>query len=210
MTPRLLRHFLIERRGAAGAEFAVLAVVFAGILVAIFDFGIGMYQWNQVEKACQEGARFAVVNDIVAEAMADYSGIDNGIIAGDPVPAATFPNPIVCTCLNVDTTGSAPYCKGGVSCSQGSADAAAADRIAAMMSTFFPRLGSGDGGDIVITYNHIGMGFAGNPFGPDVWPQTTVAIQGLELEFATPLIGPLFGNPDLSCSATLTGEDFHT
>jgi len=79
-----------------------------------------------------------------------------------------------------------------------------------MMASVFPRLGSGDGGDIVITYEDIGMGFCGNPFGPDVWPQTTVEVTDLELNFATPLIGPLFGNPELGCSATLTGEDFRT
>ena len=207
---KLLRHFLIEPCGAAGAEFAILAVVFAGILIAIFDFGVGMFQWNQIQKACQEGARFAVVNDIVADAMASYDGVANGDITGQPVPLTKFPNPIVCTCLNVDTSGAQPYCTGGVSCSQGTANAAAADEIAEMMSIFFSRLGGGNGGDIIITYEHIGMGFAGNPFGPDVWPQTTVEVQDLELEFATPLIGPLFGTPDLSCSATLTGEDFQT
>jgi Flp pilus assembly pilin Flp len=210
MMRHFTRRFLIEKCGAAGAEFAILAVVFAGILIAIFDFGIGMYQWNQIEKACQEGARFAVVNDIVAEDMVNYSGIDNGIVAGQPIPLSAFPNPIVCTCLNVDTTGGAPFCKGGVSCSQGAADSAAADQIAAMMASFYPSLGNGNGGDIVITYNHIGMGFAGNPFGPDVWPQTTVEVQDLDLDFATPLVGPLFGSPKLSCSSTLTGEDFQT
>jgi hypothetical protein len=54
------------------------------------------------------------------------------------------------------------------------------------------------------------MGLAGNPYGPDVWPLTTVSIDGLQFEFSTPLIGAVVPFTFPKCSASLTGEDFRT
>ena len=54
--------FFRERRGAAGAEFALLIVVFAGLLLGIIDFGRALYEYNQAQKACQVGARSAFLS----------------------------------------------------------------------------------------------------------------------------------------------------
>ncbi len=44
--------FVRERRGAAGAEFALIIVVFAGLLLGIIDFGRALWEYNNAIKAC--------------------------------------------------------------------------------------------------------------------------------------------------------------
>ncbi len=81
--------------------------------------------------------------------------------------------------------------------------------VAAVEFAFVLPPGTDPNAVVTVTYEHIGMGFAANPFGPDVWPLTTVEISGITFEFFTPFITVAnFQFPE--CSATLTGEDFTT
>ena len=200
MAPRLIR-FLRGRRGAAGAEFALLAVVFAGILLGIIDFGRALWEYNEAQKACQVGARFAVVNNMVASDLYAWDGVaDGGLVAGQSIPvAAISPNSTTC-----DDNG----------CSAWGYNSAAYDAIYNAMAAQFPRLGSASNPNpqaiVEVTYEHIGKGFAGNLFGADVWPLTTVSIRGLQFEFATPLISAVLPFEFPKCSASLIGEDYQT
>ncbi len=193
--------FVRERRGAAGAEFALLAVVFAGLLLGIIDFGRALWEYNSAIKACQVGVRFAIANNIIANDLMTYDGIlDGGFNALDPIPLSAFPNPIVCN--STSCTPNEGY------------EAAAYDAIYDVMGADFPRLGTAANPNtqaiVEVTYEHIGMGMAGNPYGADVWPLTTVSIRGLQFEFSTPLIGVVLPFEFPKCSASLTGEDFQT
>ncbi len=192
--------FVRERRGAAGAEFALIIVVFAGLLLGIIDFGRALWEYNNAIKACQVGVRFAIANNIIANDLMTYDGIADGYDALDPIPVSEFPTPIVCN--STSCTPNEGY------------EAAAYDAIYDVMGAHFPRLGtaaSPNGQAIVeVTYEHIGMGMAGNPYGPDVWPLTAVSIRGLQFEFSTPLIGAVLPFEFPLCSASLTGEDFQT
>ncbi len=60
----------------------------------------------------------------------------------------------------------------------------------------------------IVSYKYMGM--AGNPYGPDVWPLTTVSIRGMQFEFSTPLIGAVLPFEFPKCSASLIGEDYRT
>ena len=118
-------------------------------------------------------------------------------LSSDSIPVASIsPNPVIC-----DDSG----CSGAWGHSP-----AAYNAILAEMSAISSELVNDPAVTIGVTYEHIGMGFCGNPFGTDIWPLTTVTITGRQFDFATPLINPVFGALTLECSASLTGEDFET
>jgi len=192
---RQVAKFWQDRCAAAAAEFALLAVVFAGIILGIIDFNLIMFEHNAAEKACQVGVRYAVMNDIVAPGVADDSATAS-CTSGDDVPLdALDPNPVVC---------SGSSCNGAYGF-----DSNAYQAIVNEMSTVYPRVVTDPSVEVEITYENIGMGFCGNPYGPDIWPLTTVRISGATHEFITPLVGALT-DLEFSCEATLTGEDFKT
>ena len=193
MSPFITK-FFHERSGAAAAEFAIICLVFVGVLLGILDMSRLAWEHNQMEKACLVGARFAVVNNMAAPDLANAcasAGLpDNSIPPVDSVN----PNPVIC-----DTTNCTGY----------GYDAAAFDAIVNEMSSI-TSLVNDPNVIINVKYEHIGDGLCANPAGPDVWPLTTVTMTDRQFTFTTPLISAVFGTPDLECSATLTGEDFTT
>jgi Flp pilus assembly pilin Flp len=194
--------FTRNRRGAAGAEFALLALVFAGVLLGVIDFGRALWEYNSARKACQAGARFAVANNMIPTDLMDYDGLAGAstLNPGDPIPVGTFPTPIVC-----NASGCTP---------DEGYESAAYNAIYDVMAGQYPQLGSSANRNtdaiVEVTYTHVGRGFAGNPYGPDVWPVTTVSIRGLQFEFTTPLIGAVVPFEFPRCSATLYAEDYQT
>lgn len=187
--------FLRNRRGAAGAEFALVSLVFAGVLLGILDFNRFLWEYNRLEKACQVGVRFAVMNDMVSIDMATWDGPANGCASGDIVPENAFaPNPVMC---------------GDSSCIGTAHNPDAYQNIFDEMSSIYGRLLTDPNAVVEITYENIGMGICGNPKGIDIWPLTTVEISGIQFDFSTPLLGAI-APVDLDCRATLTGEDFNT
>jgi hypothetical protein len=187
--------FLRNRRGAAAAEFALVSLVFAGVLLGILDFNRFLWEYNRLEKACQVGVRFAVMNDMVSIDMATWDGVANGCRIGNIVPEnALAQNPVMC---------------GDSSCTLGAHNPDAYQNILDEMSSIYGRLLTDPNAVVEITYENIGMGICGNPEGVDIWPLTTVEISGIQFDFATPLLGAI-APVDLDCRATLTGEDFNT
>jgi hypothetical protein len=191
---RRLICFWRDRRAAAGAEFALLSIVFAGILLGIIDFNRLLYETNRLEKACQVGVRFAVMNDMVATSIANWND-DNICAGGLPIPPGAPGNP--------------PIECNGTSCDSGGYNSNAYQIIVDEMGSIFGRLTSDPNAVITVTYENIQQGFCGNPFGPDIWPLTTVDVTGMQFEFATPFVSAV-APIDLECSATMTGEDFNT
>ncbi len=194
--------FVHERRGAAGAEFALIALVFAGLLLGIIDFGRALWEYNNAMKACQVGVRYAVANNMIPTNLMNYDPFAGAstLNTGDEIPVSEFPTPIVC-----DDSGCTP--------NEGY-EAAAYNNIYDVMGAHYPRLGSAASPNtqaiVEVTYTHVGRGFAGNPYGPDIWPVTTVSIRGLQFEFSTPLIGVVLPFEFPKCSATLYAEDYQT
>jgi len=194
---KTMRDLWRDRYGGSAAEFAVVILVFSVLVFGIIDFSRLAWQYNNLEKAAQVGARFAVVNAMVAPDLWTYDGVDDGgATAGNSVAVSKVNggSPIVCS-----STG------GTVSCAPNKfgQDQAAFDAIVARIVKVAPGLTADD---IVVTYQHIGLGIAGNPISSDITPSVTIRFKNQTFMFLTPgLSGIVTLNlPDFA--TTLTGE----
>lgn len=124
-------------------------------------------------KATQAGVRHAVVSDFAALNLQTLNGTDFAPI-GTPVPAdKVTPNPTICT---VTGCGAAVGVAGNI-------DSDAFQGIVIEMQKYYDRITDAN---VIVEYNHIGLGFAGNPAGPDIDPIITVRLRDMEFLFITP------------------------
>lgn len=183
--------FWRDQRGASAAEFTMVVVVFLILVFGAIDFGRALWEWNQATKATQYGVRMAIVNNMVAEGLQTFDGLPSAGGNGDPVPiAAISPNPVTC-----NSSGCNGY---------GPLDTTTFNAIVSRMKEVYIQI---EDVNVVIEYRHIGLGFAGNPFGPDIVPAVTVKLRNMTFQFTTPGLAGLadFSMPDFA--TTLTGED---
>jgi len=172
-----LRSFACDRAGATAAEFAMVVPVLILFLFGMIDVGRYMWTLNQAEKATQMGVRFAVVTDPVANVLNQDFAAAYNLVGGDAVPVGTF-NAAVCTSSgNCTVTGGASGAN--------SRNATAFTSLVTWMQKFYPTITASN---VWITYKNVGLGFAGDPNGPDVAALTTVELRNLTFQ---PLI--LFG-----------------
>lgn len=207
------RRLIRDERGISCVEFVIVATVFFMLIFGIVDFSRAMWEWNAAAKATQFGARYAVVSDIVSLDYKDFSALSiSGVRAGDDVPLKdSGGNDIIAPifCSDGDPgAGLAIGCGtslGGLAAAK--ANAVAFLAIVTMMQRHYDRV---EAHNVVIEYRHIGLGFAGNPVGPDVDPLVTVKLRDMEFDFITPGLAGIFtlNLPDFA--ASLTGEDHVT
>ena len=190
-----IKKFFANDDGGPAAEFALVLPLALIFLFGIIDVGRYMWEINRAEKATQTGARWAVATDIIASGLIEYSfSVDGGVLQGEPVPEADFPG------VNCDSAGCS--CASGGSCdfdldSDTVAFTALVDRMNDIKNDIAAE-------NVTVDYAYSGLGFAGDPNGPDVAPIVTVRVQDLQF---TPLIGALLGitfnMPTLSYSLTM-------
>lgn len=193
---KTLRAFLTDENGGPAAEFALVLPVALLFLFGIIDVGRYMWDVNQSEKATQTGARWAVTTGILASDLAEYSfSVDGGLLQGDPIDADAFPG-FSCTSAGCE-------CASGGTCDF-DADAIDGDAftdIVTRMSQIKPDIAADN---VVVNYAWSGLGFAGDPNGPDVAPIVTISLVGMEFR---PLLLQLFGGavtlPNYSYSLTM-------
>ena len=190
---RLLR----DERGITSVEFAMVCTVFFLIIFGITDFGRALWIWNMAAKATQAGVRYAVVNDYAAINLTTLNGTDFAPI-GTPVPVGgVTPNPTICTINGCGASIAAP--------TPNNIDLDAFQNIVREMQKFYPDITDVD---VVVEYLHVGLGFAGNPVGPDVDPVVTVRLRDMDFAFLTPGLSGLTDALTLPpFIASLTGED---
>lgn len=187
--PRLdpLTRFLRHDRGATAAEFALVLPLMLLFLIGIMDVGFYAWQINRGEKAVQIGARWAVATDLVPATLKTYSfATDGGIEQGTIVPQSSFPK------VTCDANG----------CSQWGYDSASFSAIVTRMQDIKSEI---QPADVRIEYEWSGLGYAGDPNGPDVAPIVTVKLVNMQYQPLSSLIFGAVNLPDFAYS--LTAED---
>lgn len=171
-----------DRSGAAGAEFAMVLPLLILLILGTIDAGRYMYTLNQVEKATQMGARMAVVTNMVPGGLAAQNyGTTLG--QGAPIPTSSFGaaqcsssgGTVSCTCATSPCPTLTPF--------DTAAFTAVTDRMMLIAGILHPS-------NVTIRYENSGLGYAGDPTGPDVAPIVTVSVTGVSFD---PLIGQFFG-----------------
>lgn len=181
-----MRRNLLRDESGAAAEFALVLPLMVVLFFGIIDGGRYMLEINRAEKATQAGARAAAVTRMIPAGLIDYSfSVDSGVPQGSAVPLADFPG--------VECTGgtSAPSCSWldtPANMIDLAPDQASFDVVLARMQDFMPDLAADD---IVITYSNAGLGFAGDPGGPDIAPIVTVRLAD-DVAFE-PILSAVFG-----------------
>lgn len=170
--PPFLERFAHERNGSTAAEFAMIVPVFLLFLLGIIDVGRFIWAVNENEKAAQIGARWAVATDLICDGLNNWSfalNQDPPITQGSQVPKSVFPG--------VGFAGGAATtceCAPGGTCSFPlTADRDAFLRLVGRMSDIQPRVGPDN---VRVDYSWSGLGYAGDPNGPDVSPTVTVTV----------------------------------
>lgn len=196
----MMRRLSLDRRGSSAAEFALVLPLLLLFIFGIIDAGRWMWIYNQAEKATQMGARYAAVTDYVAPGVAaSFLGV-GGLTQGDPIPAAEF-GEIVCTSAGC-------VCKTSPCPDIGTPDTDSFNSIVARMQAFLPSLSAEN---VAVGYSSSGLGYAGDPYGPDVSPLITVSIgkeEPTERLTFTPITSFLLAEMDMPFfTTTLTAED---
>jgi uncharacterized membrane protein len=178
--------------GSSSVEFAMVLPLLILFVLGIIDAGRLMWSYNRAEKAAQMAARYAAVTNMVPStlASADFTLQANGAVpGGEPVPSSAFSSTV---CTSGSCTGGWGY--------NGAAFTSVVDRI----RLFMPEVTAAD---VQIRYENVGLGYAGDPNGPDVAPLITVSLINLQFR---PLVFALFRRATLpmpTVTSSVTGED---
>ena len=188
----ITRSLLDDTRAASAAEFALVLPLLIILLFGVIDAGRYMWNINRAEKAVQMGVRMAVVTDAVSSSVNQtfVGQCSTPLAEGDPIPANCF-SQITCS-----KSGGTATCTGGT------ANTTAFDRVLARMQLFMPEV---QGSNVEIIYSPSGLGYAGNPNGPDLAPLVTVRLSNLAFNPIVTLAFASVGLPEARSS--LTFED---
>jgi hypothetical protein len=195
-----LRAFGEDASGAGAAEYALVLPLALLFLFGIIDVGRFAWDMNQLGKAVQVGARRAVVTDTIPEGLRTYSYAIDGLVP-QGTTVTTFPG-ISCTGTSSTTTcnwvgGTAPS---GFTLTPSSGTRPFQDLVERMKG-IDPDIGYAN---VRVDYQPSGLGFAGDPNGPDVAPLTKVTITGMQFKplmlFPTRIT---INFPDISYSLTM-------
>ncbi|ALE16859.1 hypothetical protein AMC99_01567 [Altererythrobacter epoxidivorans] len=198
--PATIQAFVKDEGGFA-AEFALVLPLLLLFVLGTIDIGLYSWRLNQAEKATQIGARWAIVTNPVVPELATISMVNSTVAGstvaqGDRIPKMNFD--ITCDDSGCTCAGSDCGTLGTIS-----RDGTAFDSVAGRIQDIAP---FAEDGDIEIVYSGSGLGFAGDPNGPDIVPFVTVRINDVEY---SPLTLFVFGGTvDLGdFSYTMTLED---
>lgn len=195
-----------DQSGAAMVEFTIVVFFFLVLTGGVVEFALGWYQWNSASKALQQGVRLASVSDPVASDLTNMTGLEGSAVPGDPMPSfLRVCNGATQTCSNGGTYSASAmntivYGRGQNTCGTIGPDGFAG------MCDIFDRI---QPQNVIITYQHTGLGFAGRPGGPV--PTITIELTGLTYNYA--FLSGLLGLGPITLPpmrTTATGEDLAT
>jgi Flp pilus assembly protein TadG len=192
---RILLRLAKDPHATVAAEFALILPLLVLFFLGIIDVGRMMWTWNRAEKAAQMGVRYAAVTDMADAGMAGYDFYDEGIARGSTIPDTAFTD-AVCT-----STGCT--CNGGAICDAASFSQTAFDNTVARMQAIMPEI---QPENVTLRYSYSGLGYSGDPYGPDINPLITVELSGVTFQ---PTLGYVLGTSMTlpSFASTLSMED---
>lgn len=156
-----LRRFRADQSGSTAVEFAMVALLFIGLMLGTIDMARLMWELNSAKAATRAAVRLAAVSEPAAATFVDYDATTAlSLNPGDPVPAAGAGGPDTITCTS-----------GG--CSEGDLNNTTFNSLVTVMQAYYGRV---EPENVVVRYEPVGLGFAGNPYGPDVEPLVTVRL----------------------------------
>ena len=182
------------QRGAATVEFVVVAPAFLILFFLVLEVAGAFFWWKTAEKATQLGARLAIVRDVAVAGLPARNPKREGALFGLACAADGSP-------CDFDNQSTWICTAGGSGC-----NSAAFQNILSEMQRIFGQAISDV--NLIISYNYVGLGYAGGPFVPSVTVTLSGVRFGMFLGFLSGLAGAgdsLLTLPDIS--ATLTGED---
>lgn len=187
MMTRKFPRFLDSSDGSSTIEFVVIFFAFMATFFFVVEATLYLFFTATLQKAAQAGVRAAVVSTPIAAGVPLTITRSAGGVFGVSCSDASAP------CV--------PFAS--VSCTGAACDPAQFGRIFAHMRGFAGQL---QPENVTITYQDIGLGFAG---GPTV-PLVTVRISGVA--FQTGIVGLLLTNANVLAAlppqaASMTGED---
>lgn len=182
-----VRCLLRDPRAASAAEFALVLPLLLLFIFGIIDVGRLMWTWNRAEKATQMGVRYAVVTNMVPATLATQNfALTNGVPGGSPVPTSQFSST---SCDNMGCSGGWGY------------DANAFGAIVTRMRRIMPAITAAN---VVVDYENVGLGYAGDPNGPDVAPLVTVRLRNMTFRPISLIVfNGNFNLPDFRTALTL-------
>ena len=205
-----LRRIGPDQSGTTTIEFTIVALLFLLVTFGLVEFGNMFWQYNSAAKAAQLGARLAAVSNPV------WSELVNLEDTGTPGAAWETAYAVICDgdSENCTDLGEGEYDSEAMDClvfgrSEASppcdteCEPAHIDAGEAGMCDRFSRI---EPENVIVTYAHTGLGFAGRPGGPV--PTVTVQLTGLQFEFLA--LGDLLGLQAVTMppfAVTMTGED---
>ena len=192
----ILLRFFKDRRAAVGAEFAMVVPIVILFVLGMVDVGRMMWTWNRAEKAAQMGVRYAAVTDMASAELQSYDFYSEGIPRGETIPDTSFSG---ATCTSTGCTG----CSGGTICDNVAVVSPAFTNTVRRMQAIMPEI---QPENVTIEYSYSGLGYSGDPYGPDVNPLITVRLTGMTFR---PSLGYVLGlGINLpSFASTLSMED---
>jgi hypothetical protein len=200
-----MRLFLVSlarsEMGTTTIEFTIVALLFFTLTFGLVEFGYMFWQYSSATKAIQVGARLAAVSDPV------WKELPNLEDPGTPGSIWTTDYNVVCSGKDVDCAGETSEYEPTAmqrlvdgrdnTCGQVGPDNDPG------MCDIFDRI---EIKNVIVTYSHTGLGFAGRPGGP----VPTITVQLTELTFEFIALGDLLGLGPITMPdflVTMTGED---
>lgn len=193
----MIRRLLQDRSAASAAEFAIVLPLLLIFLIGIIDAGRWIWTYNRAEEAAQMGARFAVVTDPITSGLtSSYVGV-SGLTQGDVIPPADFGK---ITCTDSSCTCTTTPCP-----TLGTFSQTNFRHIVNRMKKFLPEL---QYTNVTVEYSSSGLGYAGNPNGPNLSPLITIKIGTPTAIQFTPMTAFLLARFNMPTFTTsLTAED---
>jgi Flp pilus assembly pilin Flp len=193
--------FVRDESGGTAVEFSLVGTLFILLLLAVMDFGIAFWQWNQATKAVQLGVRLASVSNPVSSDLKTLDGTTLGAEPGDPMPYFKR----VCSGATASCTGGTydQTAMNTIVFGRGNTACPTTPQAFPPMCMLFPRVRPQN---VIVEYVQTGLGFAGRPGGPV--PTIRLRLTGLTFEFV--VLNDLLGLPRIAMdglSATATAED---